>query len=112
MFLMNLLTAFGMIVGLLLFVIPGLVLALGWSLASAFVSDTDCSASEALSESWGLTKGFKLKLFFFVGATVLVVLLGLLCLGVGFFVALPTVVIAYAVIYMRLTGNVQSQQSR
>ncbi len=96
------------IVGTIFFVVPGLILALGWSLATLFVADSDCGVGEALSESWAMTRGQRGKLFLFALAAIAVLFLGLLALVVGMFVALPIILVAFATIYVRITGNVES----
>lgn len=110
LFLMNLLMGAAIFLGSLLFVVPGIIAVIGFSLGAFFVADTDCSAWEALSESWAMTKGFKWKLFGLVFVAAGVALLGVLCLLVGIFVVLPALFVAYAIVYMRLTGNVESAE--
>lgn len=51
--------------GLMLFVIPGLLILLGFYLTEYLVIDRDLSALDALRKSWNLTRGFRTGIFFF-----------------------------------------------
>ncbi len=75
----GILQVLGATVGLLLFVIPGIILMLGWHFASHVVVDKNLEATEALKASWRLMDGHKLQL----------VLLGLLFLPIHFLALLP-----------------------
>ncbi|MCS7177254.1 MAG: hypothetical protein NZ960_06525 [Candidatus Kapabacteria bacterium] len=55
---------FGIIAGLLFFVIPGLVLTVGWVLAPLLLVDRGSTPTEALRLSWRVTLGEKWTLFF------------------------------------------------
>ncbi len=106
--LVQIIQAVCIVVGTIFFIVPGLILALGWSLSTLFVADSDCGVGEALRESWAMTRGQRGKIFLFGFAAVGVLFLGLLALVVGMFVALPIVVVAFATIYVRITGNVEA----
>lgn len=91
--------------GFVLLIVPGVVLVLGWALASLFVADTDYGALEAMRESWEAMRGQKLQVFLLYLTTLVVCLAGLCACYVGLFVVLPAVVIAYAETYRRITGR-------
>ncbi len=95
----------GMLVGFLLFIIPGVIVALGWSLAFFNFVDADTSVSESLSESWEQTKGQRGKIFLFYLAALGVVLLGMLALYIGIFLAIPVIMVASAEMYLCITGR-------
>lgn len=105
MFVANLLVSLGVACGILLLVVPGIVLAMGWSLSMFLVADAEESPVEAIKSSWELTQGHKMKLFLFFLACTLVVVAGVCACYVGVFVALPVIVIAFADIYRRVTGR-------
>lgn len=67
--------------GFLLFVVPGVILACGLGLAFVVVVVERTSASEALSRSWGLTRGYKGKMFLLFLAVWLIILLPTLTIG-------------------------------
>ncbi len=49
-------------VGLALFIVPGVILALGWSLAAPAMLDDELGPFEALRDSWSLTGGHRFTL--------------------------------------------------
>lgn len=98
-------TYLGVFVGCLFLIIPGIIVALGWALAYPLLADTKLSAMEVLSESWSATKGHRMGLLLFGFAACGVAILGVLALVVGIFVAIPVLMIAYAEIYMCITGR-------
>jgi uncharacterized membrane protein len=95
----------GVIVGTLLLIIPGIIVGLGWSMVIPLVADTTTGPGEMLSESWNATKGQRGQLVLFFLASCGVAILGLLALGVGLLVALPVIMIAWAEVYMCVTGR-------
>ena len=78
---MAILSALGMIVGLLLLVVPGIVLLVRWSAASGFVIGAGQGVTESLSSSWAATEGHGWAIFFaavvlFVGLAVASAVIG------------------------------------
>jgi uncharacterized membrane protein len=55
-FVASLVFVVGVAIGLVLLVVPGVVLALGWAFALWFVALQRASATEALADSWALLK--------------------------------------------------------
>ncbi|WP_409432564.1 hypothetical protein ACJ3XI_10190 [Litorimonas sp. RW-G-Af-16] len=56
---LGILVALGVMGGFLLFIIPGLLLALGWSIAAPILIIEDLPITKALGRSWELAKGYK-----------------------------------------------------
>jgi hypothetical protein len=52
-------------IGLMLFIIPGLLLFLALYFVEYLIIDRDMTLSDAFRESWRMTKGFRVGLFFF-----------------------------------------------
>ena len=100
---------YGLIVfgGYLLFVVPGIVWAVKFSLFRYFVIDKDMGPIEALKASAEASKGVKWELFGLGVLSVLLMLAGLLCLGVGTFLTYPTIVIAQALVYRQLAAQTE-----
>ncbi|HOX41234.1 MAG TPA: DUF975 family protein [bacterium] len=90
-------------IGFILFVIPGIYLALRYQFALNFIIDKDLGIFEAMNESAKITKGVKLSLFWFMLAVLGVLILGVLVLGVGIFVAIPVVWLADVYLYKQLS---------
>lgn len=95
----------GIVVGMLFLIIPGIIIALGWSMVVPLIADSKLGLGEMLSESWNSTKGQRGQIFLFYLACTGVALLGLLALGIGILVALPVIMIAMAEVYMCVTGR-------
>jgi hypothetical protein len=84
--------------GLLLFIVPGVVLALGLMVAiPAVVLEPELTASSALSRSWALTKGSKGRMFaLFVTSVVLIIIPTVAVAGVAALAGLPEWLITLA----------------
>ena len=78
------------IVGMVLFIIPGIIVALGFGLTFFVMADRpELSFTDCLQESWQLMDGYKLK---YLGLSMRFIpwyLLGILCLGVGVLMVIP-----------------------
>lgn len=104
----SVLVAFGVGFGLLFLLVPGIFLALAWSLSLPAAIDRDLGPIEAMSESFRLTDGHKgniLVLFLLLGA---IGLLGLCACFVGIFVSGAIAQLALAWVYVRLSGRTTS----
>lgn len=90
-----LLVAVATIIGMLLFIIPGIILALGLCLSMYIIADDpEIGAYDALKKSWEMMNGYKVKYF---GLVLLFIGLSLLCvltLGIGFFFLMPLMQVA------------------
>jgi hypothetical protein len=95
------LTAFG----LLLLVVPGVVLVLGFANAPFYVIDQRLGPIEALRASWRSTDGQKGEMFLLVLAELGITLLGLFAACLGVFVAVPVMLVARAIVYTRMSGT-------
>ena len=91
----------GIVVGLgfLAFVVPGVILALGLAFVPYMVVERGLGPIDAMKESWRVTKGYKGQVGLLVLALVGIIILGLLALGVGVFVAAPIAMLAMAHAY-------------
>jgi len=56
---LGILASLGMMLGFLLFIIPGVLIALGWVIATPALIVEKRSITDSLSRSWELTKGYK-----------------------------------------------------
>ncbi len=91
--------------GLLLFIVPGIIWSIKYGLCQYFVIDKGLGPVQAIKASGRTTMGVKWKLFVFSLLCALIILLGLLCLGVGVFAAYPTVMVANALVYRHLVAQ-------
>jgi hypothetical protein len=125
-FLVQAFLSVGVLIGVGFLVIPGLVIAMSWSLAPLLVIDQARNPTQALQESNDLTSGKKWTMFFglfltYAGSLSVVlfvsrlmgkihfVLGGLFALA-GFVVVVSVVMGAQAVIYGTLTGKAPRSQ--
>ncbi len=91
--------------GYLLFIVPGIIWSIKYSLCQYFVIDKGLGPVQAIKASGRTTMGVKGQLFGFGILCSLIILLGLLCLGVGIFAAYPTVMVANALVYRHLVAQ-------
>lgn len=88
--------------GLILLIVPGFIWAIKYQFTILLIVDKDMEIMDALRASGKMTEGIKGKLFVFGLAALGVILLGAICLGVGVFVAIPVVWLAYVHLYRSL----------
>lgn len=86
-------------VGLLLFIIPGVIAAVGLFLIPYIVIDKGLGPVEAIKDSWRLTKGHKWNIFWFIILLILLNLVGALAFGVGLLATLPVSFVATVYVY-------------
>lgn len=89
-------------VGLILFIIPGIIFAIRLQFFGFYIVDKHAEITDSLRLSWGATKGFTGQLFLFDLALLGIIILGAIALGVGLLIALPVVWVALAYVYRRL----------
>lgn len=90
-------------VGLVLFIIPGIIFALKFCLYPFFVLDRSFKGIESLKASNQAVYGKKWDLLVFMIVVLLLDLLGLLVLGIGLLITVPVTTIAWAHVYVKLT---------
>jgi uncharacterized membrane protein len=91
--------------GMIFFIVPGVILAVAFSLADPALVDRGLGGIASLSYSWEATKGQRMKLFVYFLLVVAIVMLGACACGVGIFVAMPIVWLARARIYASINGG-------
>jgi len=96
--------------GLILLIVPGIIWAIKYQFYSYFIVDKGARAMEALERSAAITKGVKWDLFLFALLLVGIEIVGALCLLVGLFAALPTIMVAMAFVYRKLLARLEPPQ--
>lgn len=101
------------IIGIALFLIPGIYLALRLQFFQTFIVDEDCGAIESLKRSWEMTQGQVLSLFLLCLVMILIYIIGLLLLGVGIFIAIPITYTMFVLVYRALNSplNVLTEEA-
>jgi len=91
--------------GMILFIVPGIIWAVKFSLAKYYVVDKGYGPIDALRSSARSTEGVKWELFGFEIFSTMILYAGILCLGIGIFAAVPTVIVAKALVYRQLAAQ-------
>jgi uncharacterized membrane protein len=92
--------------GLLLCVVPGLMLATMWSMTLPCLAERSTDDFwAAMKRSADLTRGYRMRIFLLYLAFVPLMLLGLLALVVGIFVAAAVVLMSLALVYRFLLAQ-------
>lgn len=91
------------IIGLIFFVIPGLIVMCKLSFLPYLLIDRKMQAIEAIKESWFMTNGHTGQLFLMLILGVLISILGLLLLIVGIIPAIMWVDLAFAAFYNKVS---------
>ena len=105
---MTLLVTLGIAVGYVFLIVPGIILALGLSLSAFYCVDAGLGPIEAMKASWQATRGHKGKIFLFGLMAFLIAIVGLLACCIGVYAATPVIWMAFAIVYIRLSGYVSS----
>ncbi|TAK05011.1 DUF975 family protein [Patescibacteria group bacterium] len=98
----SIIVGFLVLIGLLLFIIPGIYVSLAFTPIIYVVLDQKVGAVEAVQRCWNLTKGNRGRIFLFGLAAFGINLLGVLALGVGLLVTVPLTWLAMADVYRQL----------
>lgn len=99
------------ILGLVLLIVPGIIIALAFSLSGLLVIEKGLGPIEALKESVRLTKGHRLELFKLSLANIGINILGVCALVVGIFVTIPVTEMAFVHAYRTLSKDVPAKKS-
>ena len=104
-----LLAGLAIMFGFILLIVPGVLLALRFSLVKYIAVDMALEPVQAIKESARLTKGYRGKIFGFFWAMLGINILGAMCFVVGLLVTVPLTTIAFALVYKKLAGK-QTEQ--
>ncbi len=98
----KIITTVAVLVGLVLLIIPGIIVALTVIFATYLVIDKNMGPIESLKESARLTKGHKWGLFMLMLALIGINILGVLALGIGLLISVPVSLLSIAHTYRTL----------
>ncbi len=102
-FVVSLLVNIFVFVGLILFIVPGIIFALKYSQAAFLMSeDKNLDIMEALKKSGEMMDGYKMDLFIFGLSFIGHFLLGFITFGIYLLYALPYIVLSYHNYYLNL----------
>ncbi len=107
-FLVTIISTFLMIVGFMVFIIPGFYIMSRLIFVQYLVVDKKLNFDEAIKQSWRISDGFVLQFIAFFCAMIFVILVGLLAFLVGLLIAIPISMLASAQLYIIFTkSNIQ-----
>lgn len=86
-------------IGIVMLIVPGIIFAVRLAFVPYLIMDREMEVMDALRTSWEMTKGYGWTIFGLVLIAIPVVILGLLCLGVGVIVSSMWITTAFAVMY-------------
>jgi uncharacterized membrane protein len=90
---------------MLLFIIPGIIMGLAYSMTNYIMADTACTAGEAIRTSKAITKGHRWEIFVMGLSFFGWYLLGALTAGLALIYAIPYMAVSYAGLYEELKKN-------
>lgn len=99
--LVTLLTA----VGFILLIIPGIIVALRYSLISYYIVDKNQGVTEAMRSSWEATRDSTWNLFLLYLVFGVIGIVACIPLFLGLLIALPVIFIAQAYVYRQLSSH-------
>ena len=104
--LVNIMYSIIVAVGLMFFIVPGIIFACRFRMACYYLLDNqDAGVMESLGASWKMTKGNVWNLIGVAIVTVFLMLIGFICLIVGVYVIEAVMYFAYVAIYLSLNGG-------
>ncbi len=98
----SVLVGVAVMIGMVLLIVPGIIIALMFMLYSYFIVDKGAGVTQSIKMSMKATAGHRWQLFGFALLCLLLNFVGALLLGVGLLVAIPTTMLASTYIYRKL----------
>ena len=102
---MSFLKTLATVLGLLMLIVPGVIVALGFANAPFFVVDQKLGPIASLKASWEVSEGQKGNLFVLFLAEFGLMVLGVLACCLGMFVVIPVMMLARAIVFMKMSGT-------
>jgi uncharacterized membrane protein len=104
MFFVNILMGLAIALGVVFFIVPGIIIALGVLIAPFYVVDAGMGPVDAMKASWAATKGQRGEVFVLGIAGFGLSLLGVLMCCVGWLATTPILYVAIAIAFIRMSG--------
>lgn len=96
----------GVVFAMILLIVPGIILAFGWSQAWYIIADEpEISAVDALKKSWHMMDGYKVDIFVLSLRFIPWILLSILTLGIGLFYVWPWMITTHADYHDQISGK-------
>lgn len=94
-------------IGLCLFIIPGIYLALRLQFFQAFIVEEDAGIVDSLKRSWKITEGQVIPLLMLALTMIGILLVGIILFVVGVFFAVPVIYLMYCDSFRKLNTPLQ-----
>lgn len=108
----HLLTAVAILIGFLLFIIPGFILSLGLALSMFIISDDEeIGAYDALKKSWDMMNGYKVKMLGMVLMFIGLFILSMLTLGIALLWLVPFMQVTMVKFYQDVKADYELQNA-
>lgn len=111
MFIASLAYCVAVIVGTCFFIIPGIMLAMRFSMVTFIIIDQpELSIIDAFKESWKMTKNHGTQIFVLCLYAIGITILGIICLFVGVFFAMVCYTLTFAAAYIQLKHDQKDRE--
>jgi hypothetical protein len=100
-FIFSLVLSIATVIGFIFFIVPGIYILTTYGFGTFLIIDKNISFSDAARLSAVMTKGIKMQIFLLALGSFGLMLLGMLALVVGIFVALPVIFLASTLLYVK-----------
>ena len=101
----NLIVIALVIMGLVMLIIPGIIIACRLVFVSYLVMDKDLEPIKAIEKSWQMTKGHGWTIFFMAIISFFLVIAGIIAFIVGVFIAIMLIHAAFAALYQSVLNE-------
>ena len=92
-------------IGIVMLLIPGIIIACRLAFVPYLVMDKDLDAMKAVEKSWHMTKGHGWTIFFMAILSFFIAIAGLICCGVGILISLMWIHAAFASLYQAVLNQ-------
>ena len=103
----NLIVIALVVLGFLMLIIPGIIIACRLAFVSYLVMDKNLEPIKAIEKSWQLTKGHGWTIFFMAIISFFLIIAGILALIVGVFIAIMLIHAAFATLYQSVLNQTE-----
>ena len=99
----------GVGLGFLCLIVPGVLLALCWALTLPVLVDRNLGPIDAMTQAWHLSSGHRGNLLLWGLIGIALSIVGMCACGVGWLIAHAVGYIAWAYVYLRITGQATAE---
>jgi uncharacterized membrane protein len=101
----NLIVIALVVLGFIMLIIPGIIIACRLAFVSYLVMDKDLEPIKAIEKSWQMTKGHGWTIFFMAIISFFLIIAGIIALIVGIFIAIMLIHAAFATLYQSVLNQ-------